>query len=72
MTAFLGLALVNMGAALESMLSFLLTEVEDLMGHPRTMKMSGDVTSDTELTLNQLWMKRPFVLSPQIPQIDFY
>ena len=72
MTAFLGLALVNMGAALDSMLSFLLTEVEDLMGHSLTMKMSGDVTSETELTLNQLWMKRPFVLSRQVPQIDFY
>ena len=52
MTAFLGLALVNMGAALVSMLSFLLTEVEDLMEYSLTMKMSGDVTSKTDLTLN--------------------
>ena len=66
MTAFLGLALVNMGMALESMLSFFLTVAGDLMGHLLTMKMSGDVTSETELTL------RPRVLSPRDPQIDFY
>ena len=66
MTAFLGLILVKMGVALESMLSSFLTVAEDLKGHPLTMKMSGDVTSETELTLN------PCVLSPQVPQIDFY